>query len=130
MGTRHSVSAKKRWQRRSERLAMSRRQKLVHRTKLKIGVPPKRQAPRSVQTFIDLATNECAEAVGYEPRHVGRDYCWAVTFIEGSVEGLTTRYSAYAQACGLDLYHLYKKPLRSGDGVSVVTFVGSPKGVS
>jgi hypothetical protein len=102
-----------------------------YRPTIRAGTAPEQQFPSQVSNLLDALGDEALEVVNVEPIRIPkhRIYCYSVTLIDGCSVALAERYAAFVQASGLDLYRLFRKPLPSGDGLSIVLIVGIPKGV-
>jgi hypothetical protein len=113
----------------SQQISQTIRQR--YRPKIKAGTPLERHLPPQVTDLLDALGDEALEVVNVEPFRVAKikQPCYSVTLIDGCSVAIAERYAAFVHASGLDLFRLFRKPLPSGDGLSIVLIVGIPKGV-
>ena len=127
MGTR--AAALKRWRRSGERQRMSRLMKSRYRPKVKVGATPLSELPSEMTVLLEMLTDDAIEVVDCAPLRVkSNGECWSLTLTDGNAFAMRQRYGDYVRESGLELYEITPRPLTTGGGVSIVLFVGLPKG--
>jgi hypothetical protein len=128
MGTRSA--ALKRWRHKGEHERMSRLMKSRSRPKVKVGVTPnlRQYIPTSVTSLLNTLADEAMEVVECNLLRVNRSDVWRIALLDGSDIALGERYYHLVTGHGLNLYRIHSRQLHTLGGVSVVLFVGLPKG--
>lgn len=128
MSARQRAAALRRWRQPQERKRASQHMRVRLRPKLKIGTTPTRLVPSRVSDLLNTLSSEMLEVVECNVLRVNHADVWRIALIDGSDIALSERYYPLVREHGLNLYQIHSRPLATIGGVSIVLFVGLPKG--